>query len=120
MRKNLILALALLSLVGCGDASDSLSDSSPSSSLESNTIWPYMVSGEVDIVESGFDDSDYASWAIGTVSFDGVDILIEFDKPVLERAGIDSYFNFDNPTTLMIGAPKEQYGDLVYPVVEIK
>ncbi len=117
--KKTMLVLCLLCLFACGNERGTASSGSESG-LASNTAWPYEVVGEVDIVDAGFGDSDYANWAVGSVVVNGEYISIDFETSVLEAAGIDSEFNFSNPATLNLGAPKKEYGELTYPVVEIK
>ena len=119
MKKMVVAVFAVVSLFGCGNGSESADSSAKASSLASNTVWPYTVTGTVDIIDSGVGDSDYANWAIGTISVGGEDMSIEFESSVLEQADIDLEFNFSNPATIQLGEPKKQYGELTYLVKKI-
>lgn len=117
--KKIVPIILSLFLAACGG--DEIKNSpSGESALAGNTRWPYEVVGEVDIIDAGFGDSDYANWAIGSVTVNGEEISIEFETLVLRSAGIGSEFNFSSPAKLMLGSPKQEYGMLTYPVVEIK
>lgn len=116
MKKLCLLALSI-GLIACN--SDT-SQSSSADSLSTNTTWPYEIIGSVDIHDAGFSDSQYADWAIGSIVSGDDDILIMFDNRVLRAAGIGSEFNFSDPTTLLLGAPTDEYGESSYPVEAVQ
>ncbi|MCY0966285.1 hypothetical protein [Parathalassolituus penaei] len=119
MNKIAILLFGAISLLGCGESNESDNSSIKNSAVSLNTALPRVVTGTVDIIDSGVGDSDYADWAIGTITVGDEDISITFDASVLEQAGIDLDFNFSDPATIELGEPEGQDGDLTYPVKKI-
>lgn len=122
MSKNILAVLFILTLSACGTNTPETATSTHegiSAKLLSNTSWPYEVSGTISILDAGVGDSDYANWAIGSITVDGEDISIDFETSVLMDAGVDLDFNFKEPTSIMLGEPKEEYGMFTYPVTKI-
>jgi len=121
--KNLLLAFTFLVLAGCG--SDGASDAPEPGSLEAilrdNTSWPYQAEGVLDIVEAGFEESDYAHWAVGfLIANPGDDFgpMIEITAGVAERAKVD--IDSGRRVRVWLEEPKTEYGVLTYPVSRIE
>ena len=121
--KNLMLACAFLALAACGSdgAGDAPEPGSLEAILQDNTTWPYQAEGVLDIVEAGFEESDYAHWAVGFLITDPGDdfgIMIEITDGVAERAKVD--IDSGRRVRVWLEEPKTDYGVLTYPVSRIE
>lgn len=118
--KYVVVVFLTIALTACVEENSSMGSDSVGTSLANNTVWPYEVVGEIDIVDAGFGDSDVPSWAVGSIIIKDEELLIEFGSNVLRKAQIDADFAFSSPATLMLGKPRSEGGALIYPVVDIK
>ena len=120
MNKQLNLAVVFALLAGCGNGEDGMAVTDGSTStLASNDAWPYQLTGEIDIIEMGIDDSDYPNWAIGIITVGDEQLLVEFSAAVMRSAGIGADFAFEGAVTIRVGQPNDDYGTLTYPVEDI-
>ena len=123
MRKLVLYGTVLLLLVGCGgqDSGNGASVSSLEETLSANTAWPQEVVGVLDIVEAGgYGDSEYPSWAVGSLLTDDDDegISISIGEGVVSRAKID--IDSGKTVRVWLQAPKLEYGIEFYPVSRIQ
>ena len=117
MNKQLGFAVAFAFIAGCGNGEDGVASmDSPASALASNDTWPYELTGKIDIIEMGIDDSDYPDWAIGIITVGDDEFLVEFSAAVMRGAGIGADFAFEGPARIRVGRPKDDYGTPTYPV----
>lgn len=121
--KKLAVAMVVLALTACGggDPDDAPEPGSLEAVLQSNSTWPYEATGVLDIVEAGFEDSEYAHWAVGFLLTDPGDefgIMIEITDGVAERAKID--IDSGKTVRVWLEKPKTEYGELTYPVSRIE
>jgi hypothetical protein len=106
---------------GSNDEGTSGGDYTLEAILEANTSWPYEVVGVLDIVEAGgYDDSDYPTWAVGSIVPDGEEwgVSIEIQGNVVSRARIN--IDSGKPVRAWLEAPKREYGIDTYPVSRIE
>lgn len=112
-----LLILAILS-TSCSDSSHTPSESSVlEQKLNSNSEWPFEVSGVLDIIEAGgYDESEYPAWAIGEFVQEGDDfgVLVHIKDNVAAAAKL----NVDpaKAVTVWLGSPEKEHGILTYPV----
>ena len=122
MNKLAAIVMALvLCACGGGDSGDGPEPGSLEAALQVNTAWPYEATGVLDIVEAGFEDSEYAHWAVGFLITDPGDefgIMIEITDGVAERAKID--IDSGRAVRVWLEKPKTDYGELMYPVSRIE
>ncbi len=119
MKRFIIILLSFLAFSCSGE--NPKSSGSEVSSLSSVVSWPHEVKGELDIIDAGgFDDSNYASWAVGTFlpKGDTEPINVNFAGSILKEADIDAEFAFANPVTLWLDKPVKEHGVLAYPVTK--
>lgn len=117
----LVLAMLLLAACGGGESYDAPAPDSLEAILQSNTAWPYEAVGVLDIVEAGFEESDYAQWAVGFLITDPSDefgIMIEITDGVAERARVD--IDSGERVRVWLEEPKTEYGELTYPITKIE
>ena len=110
--------LAFLGLAtGCESESDTAEVNRAEEMMLENNNWPKKLTGNVDVLDSGSYEGDFAYWAIAIfeVSDPPGDILIEFRGDILKKAGIDSNFEFTNPVSITVNQAVEEY----YQVVSI-
>ncbi len=123
MRKLALYGTVLLLLVGCGgqDSGNDASVSSLEETLSANTVWPQEVVGVLDIVEAGgYGDSEYPSWAVGSLLTDDDDegISISIGEGVVSRARID--IDSGKQVKVWLEAPKSEYGTKTFPISRIQ
>ena len=113
-----------LILAACGGGGpDALTETmSPlEARLLANTAWPYEVVGVLDIVEAGFEDSEYADWAVGSLVTDETD---EFGVQINIGRGVAAHgkINIDSGERVKVWleAPIPEYGVQTYPVSRIE
>ena len=124
MRKSIFYWLVLLLLVACGGQDSGNGGGSVSSleeALSANTDWPHEVVGILEIVEAGgYDDSEYPSWAVGSLFTDdddeGIDISI--GEGVVSRAKID--IDSGKKVRVWLESPILEYGIETFPISRIQ
>ena len=124
--KKLVILLVATVLTGCGGG-EKVGDfgdtkSALETALENNSSWPYEAVGVLDIVEAGFnDDSEYASWAVGSLLTEdddewGISITIRDGVAAEARIDIDS----GEAVKVWLEAPVEEFGYLTFPISKIE
>ena len=121
MRKLILVAL-VFGLAACGGATDSEGGGELQALLDANTTWPYEVVGVLEIVEAGgFDQSDYPTWAVGSLINDQTDeygIAIDIEGDVVPRARVN--IDSGRPVRAWLEAPKMQYGVKTYSISKLE
>ena len=80
--------------------------------LESNTVWPFKISGTLSIIDVGsVDEYDFPHWTIGEFEIENVEgsILVEFKGDTLKNAGITDEFEYEDPLTILVELSIEEY-----------
>jgi hypothetical protein len=108
--KTILIILCGVLLFGCVPDS---TDKSRSSDIESNTTWPYKLTGNLDIIDAaaGDNDSDTPDWIIGSITnpSNNEDILVEFKSDAARSSGYTMNFNYKNPVTLWVNESVNEY-----------
>lgn len=101
------------SLLSPKDKPLELEEKSPAEQLlESNTVWPFKISGTLSIIDAGsVDEDDFPHWTIGEFDIENVEgsILVEFKGDTLKNVGITDEFEFENPLTILVKPSIEEY-----------
>jgi hypothetical protein len=107
-----IISIILWSVLLFGCETDS-TNNSMLSAIESNTIWPYKLTGEFDVIDAavGNNDSDTPDWIIGTITnpSNNEDVLVEFKSKAAQNSGFTMEFNYKNPVTLWVNESVNEY-----------
>lgn len=108
---KLSIFLMSIILLGC-NSGDTNSLSTTNSGIESNTSWPYKLTGHLDIIDAAGDvDSGTPDWIIGSITNpdNNEDILVEFNTSAAQSSGYTMDFDFKNPVTLWVNESVSEY-----------
>ena len=124
MKTVIPIMISIIYLVSCGGESPGDlggGNSSLEKALLENTSWPIERVGVLDIVEAGgYGDSDYPSWAVGSLVThdDDFGIGIKIGEGVISKAKID--IDSGNEVRVWLNAPAKEYGAYTFPVTRIE
>jgi len=123
MMRKLLMILIVLAVTGCGGGYEEPvpEPGSLEAKLLANSTWPHEAIGVLEIVEAGFDDSDYAEWAVGFLITDPDDefgVMIEITDGLAERARID--IDSGKKVRVWLEEPKKADDVLSYPISKIE
>ena len=123
MRKFLA-SIVVLTLSACGGGYEEPAPEPGSleAKLLDNTSWPYEAVGVLDIIEAGgFDESNYAEWAVGFLLTDPNDefgVMIEISDGLAQRARFD--IDSRKKVRVWLERPKDVHDVPMYPVSKLE